>query len=145
MYLDSKILMAKSNDKELFILPKMANRHGLITGASGSGKTISLKVMAEGFSNLGVPVFLVDVKGDLAGTAKIGMPSENRLEKLQISGFTHQAFPVNFFDVFRKNGHPIKTTIMDIGPKLLSRMLELSDAQEGVLAIAFQIALDELD
>ena len=146
MYIDNKILMAKNSEKELFLLPKMANRHGLITGASGSGKTITLKVMAEGFSNASVPVFLVDVKGDLAGTAKQGIPNENifnRLDKLNITGFNHQAFPVTFFDVFRKNGHPIKTTIMDIGPKLLSRMLDLSDAQEGILAIAFQIAIDE--
>lgn len=146
MYIDNKILMAKNSEKELFLLPKMANRHGLITGASGSGKTISLKVMAEGFSNASVPVFLVDVKGDLAGTAKQGVPSENifnRLDKLNITGFNHQAFPVTFFDVFRKSGHPIKTKIMDIGPKLLSRMLDLSDAQEGILSIAFQIAIDE--
>lgn len=146
MYIDNKILMAKNNKQELFLLPKMANRHGLITGASGSGKTISLKVMAEGFSNASVPVFLVDVKGDLAGTAKIGIPNENifnRISKLNITDFKHQSFPVTFFDVFRKNGHPIKTTVMDIGPRLLSRMLDLSDAQEGILAIAFQIAIDE--
>ena len=146
MYIENKILMAKNSEKELYLLPKMANRHGLITGASGSGKTISLKVMAEGFSNASVPVFLVDVKGDLAGTAKQGIPNENifnRLDKLNISGFNHQSFPVTFFDVFRKNGHPIKTTITDIGPRLLSRMLDLSDAQEGILAIAFQIASDE--
>ncbi len=145
MYINNKILMAKNDSSELYLLPRMANRHGLITGASGSGKTITLKVMAEGFSSASVPVLLVDVKGDLAGTCKMGVANENiynRIEKLKLEGFKHQAFPVNFFDVFKKNGHPIRTTIADIGPRLLSRMLNLSDAQEGNLAIAFEIAKD---
>ena len=140
MYISDKILMAKNDTEELYLLPRMANRHGLITGASGSGKTITLKVMAEGFSSASVPVLLVDVKGDLAGTCKMGVPSENiynRVEKLKLDGFKHQAFPVTFFDVFKKSGHPIRTTIENIGPRLLSRMLNLSDAQEGNLAIAF--------
>lgn len=148
MYYNNKIYLGKNKDNntETYILPKMANRHGLITGASGSGKTISLKVMAESFSNAGVPVFLVDVKGDIAGTCKIGEPNENvdsRVEKLGLEGFNYQAFPVTFFDVFGKSGHPLRTTIEKIGPRLLSRMLGLSDAQEGILAIIFQIAKDE--
>lgn len=148
MYFNNKILMGKDvyNNVETYILPKMANRHGLITGASGSGKTISLKVMAESFSNAGVPVFLVDVKGDIAGTCKTGVSNENvdsRVKKLGLEGFNYQAFPVTFFDVFGKSGHPLRTTIEKIGSRLLSRMLGLTDAQEGILAIAFQIAKDE--
>ena len=124
----------------------MANRHGLITGASGSGKTTTVKVMAESFSAAGIPVFYVDVKGDLASICKRGEENQNiedRIQKLGIDDFMYQEFPTTFFDVFGKNGHPIRTTISDIGPRLLSIMLELSDAQEGVLAIVFQIAEDE--
>lgn len=146
MYINNKLLLGKNESKEMYLLPKMANRHGLITGASGSGKTISLKVMAESFSNAGVPVFLVDVKGDLAATCKMGDMNENvasRVENLKLEGFKPQAFPVTFFDVFKKNGHPLRTTISSIGPALLSRMLDLSDVQEGILAIIFQIAADE--
>ena len=146
MLKNNKLLIAKNDEKELCILPRMANRHGIITGASGSGKTTTVKVMAESFSAAGIPVFYVDVKGDLATICKEGTPSESidqRIKNLKLDDFTFQSFPVTFFDVFKKNGHPIRTTISDIGPRLLSVMLELSDAQEGVLAIAFQIAEDE--
>jgi len=146
MLKNNRLLIAKNDEKELCILPKMANRHGIITGASGSGKTTTVKVMAESFSAAGIPVFYVDVKGDLATICKEGTPSESidqRIKNLKLDDFTFQSFPVTFFDVFKKNGHPIRTTISDIGPRLLSVMLELSDAQEGVLAIAFQIAEDE--
>jgi len=146
MLREGKLLIAKNDKKELYIIPRMANRHGIITGASGSGKTTTVKVMAESFSAAGVPVFYVDVKGDLATICKAGTPSESidsRIKKLELEDFSFQSFPVTFFDVFKKNGHPIRTTISDIGPRLLSVMLELSDAQEGVLAIAFQIAEDE--
>ena len=146
MYLNNKLIIGKNENEELFIVPKMANRHGIITGASGSGKTTTVKVMAESFSSAGIPVFYVDVKGDLASIAKAGVENSNvdeRLKKLNIEGFNYQSFPTTFFDVFGKNGHPIRTTISDIGPRLLARMLELSDAQEGILAIIFQIAEDE--
>ena len=146
MFVDNKILIGKSNEKELFILPSMANRHGLITGASGSGKTITLKVMAESFSSNGVPVFLADVKGDLAGMCKPGTNNEKiqeRLTKLGINDkFTFEAFPTVFWDVYGKSGHPIRTTVSNVGSTILSRMLGLSDAQAGVLAIAFKIAKD---
>ena len=146
MYFNNKILVGKNDNKEANILLKMANRHGLITGASGSGKTITLKVLAESFSSAGVPVMLVDVKGDLAATCKLGEMNEKvqeRVDKLHLEGFEPKAFPVTFFDVFKKSGHPIRTTIKDIGSRLLARMLDLTEAQEGVLAIAFQISEDE--
>ena len=146
MYKNNKLVIGKNGDNELCILPKMSNRHGIITGASGSGKTTTVKVMAESFSSAGIPVFYVDVKGDLASICKPGEPNENvdkRVVSLKLDGFNYESFPVTFFDVFKKNGHPIRTTIESIGPRLLSIMLELSDAQEGVLAIVFQIAKDE--
>ena len=146
MYLNNKLIIGKNEKEELFIVPKMSNRHGIITGASGSGKTTTVKVMAETFSDAGIPVFYVDVKGDLASISKQGVENPNvdeRVKKLNLEGFKYQSFPTTFFDVFGKNGHPIRTTISDIGPRLLSRMLELSDAQEGILAIIFQIAEDE--
>ena len=146
MYINNKILIGKSNDKELAILLDKANHHGLITGASGSGKTITLKVMAESFSNAGVPVFLADVKGDIAGTCMPGTQSEKveeRLNNLKIKDFKYRGFPIHFWDVYGKKGHPIRTTVKDVGPTILSRMLGLSEAGEGVLAIAFKIAEDK--
>lgn len=146
MYINNKLLIGKNNEKEVFITPKVANRHGIITGASGSGKTITLKVMAESFSDASIPVFLVDVKGDLAGMCIKGVEDEKikkRIDDLNLENFSFKSFPTHFFDVYQKNGHPIRTTISNIGPKLLSRMLNLSDAQEGVLTIIFKIALDE--
>ena len=143
MLLDNKILIGKSNDKELYILPDKANRHGLITGASGSGKTITLKVMAESFSAAGVPVFLSDVKGDLAGMCKPGINNEkitDRLNKLGIvDKFTFESFPTIFWDVYGQGGHPIRTTVSSVGSTILSRMLGLTDAQTGVLSIGFKI------
>ena len=146
MYLNKKILVGKSDKKELGILLDKANRHGLITGASGSGKTITLKVMAESFSDAGVPVFLADVKGDLAGCAEIGEANENitsRLEKLGIKDFDFKSYPVRFWDLYGESGHPIRTKVSEVGPEILSIMLGLSEAQEGVLAICFKIAKDE--
>lgn len=143
MYVDNKILMGKNGDEELFIVPSVANRHGLITGASGSGKTITLKVMAESFSSMGVPVFLADVKGDLAGTCMPGEASEKvneRLQKLGIDNFEYKGFPVVFWDVFGRNGHPIRTPIQSVDTVILSRMLGLNEVQAGVLAIVFRIA-----
>ena len=145
MYLNNKVLIGKSGDKELSILLDKANRHGLITGASGSGKTITLKVMAESFSDAGVPVFLADVKGDLGATALPGEDSDSlreRLQKLKIENFEYKSFPVRFWDIFGEFGHPIRTTLDSVGPEILSMMLGLSEAQEGVLAIVFKIAKD---
>ena len=146
MYINNKILVGKNDKKECYLLPEKANRHGLITGASGSGKTITLKVLAESFSDCGVPVFLVDIKGDLAGMCLNGTPNPNidsRVENLKLENFNLKKYPTTFWDVYEKYGHPIRTTVDKVGSKLLSRMLNLSDAQEGVLAIAFKIAEDE--
>ncbi|MCM1371153.1 MAG: DUF853 domain-containing protein [Clostridium sp.] len=146
MYINNKILIGKNNDKDIYLLPKMANRHGIISGASGSGKTTTLKVLAESFSSCGVPVLLVDVKGDLAGMCLPGTQNENidkKIKELNIENFSFQNFPTVFWDVYEKDGHPIRTTVENIGSKLLSRMLNLSDAQEGVLTIVFKIAKEE--
>ena len=147
MYIDNRILVGKNAAlKELCILPNMANRHGLITGASGSGKTITLKVMAESFSNAGVPVFLADVKGDLAGTAYPGEVTpkiQERLDKLAITGFEAKSFPVRFWDLYGEAGHHLRATVKSLGPEVLSIILGLSEAQEGNLAVAFKIAEDE--
>lgn len=145
MYINNKILIGKNEEKELSIQLDKANRHGLITGASGSGKTITLKVMAESFSNAGVPVFLADVKGDIAGTGLIGETNESlekRLEKQNIENFEYQKFPVRFWDIFGVSGHPIRTTLNEVGPDILSMMLGLSEAQSGVLTIVYKIAED---
>ena len=146
MYLNNKILVGKSDTEELAILLDKANRHGLITGASGSGKTITLKVMAESFSDAGVPVFLADVKGDLAGTAKRGEESEaiiKRVEKLNIPEYDYKAYPVCFWDLYQHYGHALRVSIYDVGPQVLSIMLGLSEVQEGVLTIIYRIAKDE--
>ena len=145
MLKDNKVLIGKSGDKELSILLDKANRHGLITGASGSGKTITLKVMAESFSDAGVPVFLADVKGDIAGTALAGETNESlqkRLQKLEINNFEFKSFPVCYWDVFGEYGHPIRASLDSVGPEILSMMLGLNETQEGTLAIAFKIAKD---
>ncbi len=146
MYLNNKILVGKNGDIETCILPQKANRHGLITGASGTGKTITSKVMAESFSDAGVPVFMADVKGDLSGTAEIGEMNDNikgRVEKLKIDEFDVKEFPVRFWDIYQQNGHPIRFKVSDVGPNVLSIMLGLSEAQEGVLNLTFKIAEDE--
>ena len=146
MYIDNTVLIGKNSKEELFITPSMANRHGLITGASGSGKTITLKVMAESFSSMGVPVFLADIKGDLSGTCMPGESNEKiqeRLTSIGIENFDFKGFPVVFWDVFAKSGHPIRTTLQEIGSTILSRMLGLNETQEGVLAIVFKIAKEQ--
>lgn len=146
MYKNDKLLVGKNSKKEVYLLPKMANRHGIITGASGSGKTITLKVMAESFSKAGVPVFLVDVKGDLAGMPFKGEENDNikkRIEALGIDDFTFEGFPTTYYDVYGKLGHPIRTTVSSVGPRLLSRMLDLTDTQEEILGVVFKISEDE--
>ncbi len=146
MLKDGRILVGKGRT-ECFILPSMANRHGLIAGATGTGKTITLKVMAESFSDLGVPVFLADVKGDLAGCVKPG--DFSAIEKRVISlgmdaeSFPMKRFPVRFWDVFGEGGHPVRTTVSEMGPTLLARLLGLTEVQTGVLAIVFRVADDK--
>jgi len=127
----------------LGILPDMANRHGLIAGATGTGKTVSLRVLAERFSDIGVPVFMADVKGDLSGMAKPGGEHEKvaaRVQELSLSGFSYREFPVIFWDVFGDQGHPVRTTVSDMGPLLLSRILDLNETQSDVLTMIFRIA-----
>lgn len=138
------LLIAKEK-KEHFLLPKMSNRHGLITGATGTGKTVTLQVMAENFSSIGVPVFVADVKGDLAGISQPGIPAQKileRIEKLSLSDFKFSGSPVVFWDVFGEQGHPLRATISDMGPLLLSRLLNLNEIQSGVLSLVFKIADD---
>jgi hypothetical protein len=127
------------------LLPKYGNRHGLVAGATGTGKTVSLMVLAEGFSRLGVPVFMADVKGDVAGLAMAGTPNERiaqRVAEMAITDHRFEANPVVLWDLFGKSGHPVRTTISEMGPRLLSRILELNDTQSGVLEIAFKLADD---
>lgn len=136
----------KNSNQSVNLLGSMANRHGLVTGATGTGKTVTLQVLAEGFSRLGVSVFATDVKGDLSGIAAPATQSDKlkeRIEKLKIDGFTPRACPVVFWDLYGKNGHQVRTSIEDIGALLLSHLLELNDTQAGVLQIAFKLAEDE--
>ena len=135
--------MDRSGEQAVHLLARYGNRHGLVAGATGTGKTVSLMVLAEGFSRLGVPVFLADVKGDVAGLALPGSPSEKLLERAAqtgVEGFTNEANPVLFWDLLGKLGHPVRTTVSEMGPGLLARILELNDTQSGVLEIAFQFA-----
>lgn len=139
------ILIAKNEKQELHLLPHMANRHGLITGATGTGKTVTLQTLAESFSRMGVPVFLSDIKGDLSGLSKAGGGNAKVTERvalLKLENFTHRAFPVTFWDVFGKQGHPLRATISDMGPLLIGRMLNLNEVQQGVMALVFKIADD---
>ena len=130
----------------LGLLPRMANRHGLITGATGTGKTVTLRVLAEQFSRIGVPVFMADVKGDLSGLAKAGGDHPKVMERVATLGlqdFQPQAFPVVFWDLFGEQGHPVRTTVSEMGPLLLSRLLDLNPTQAGVLTLVFKIADDQ--
>ncbi|HEX6944403.1 MAG TPA: helicase HerA-like domain-containing protein [Gemmatimonadaceae bacterium] len=139
------LIIARAGTTDLALLPAFSNRHGCITGATGTGKTISLQVIAEQFSRIGVPVFLADVKGDLSGIAKSGAPSEKlnaRLEKLGLPVPAFAGCPVTFWDVFGEQGHPVRATISDMGPLLLARLLSLNETQEGVLTMAFRVADD---
>jgi DNA helicase HerA-like ATPase len=139
------LAQAEGESSPIELRPALANRHGLITGATGTGKTVTLQTMAEGFSRIGVPVFMADVKGDLSGLAAPGQNSakfQQRLDALKITDWTPQAFPVVFWDVFGENGHPVRATISDMGPILLARLLNLNDTQAGVLQLAFKIADD---
>jgi DNA helicase HerA-like ATPase len=137
--------IARNADGELSLLPGFANRHGLITGATGTGKTVTLQVIAERLSGIGVPVFMADVKGDLAGISEPGAPSEKLTARLKAIGADVPGFagcPVVLWDVFGEQGHPVRATISDLGPLLLARILDLNETQEGVLALVFKVADD---
>jgi DNA helicase HerA-like ATPase len=140
------ILVAKKDSKDdgAFLLPQMGNRHGVITGATGTGKTVTLQRLAEGFSALGVPVFMADIKGDLTGVTQPGGGNPKVDERNKLLGVTptFEGFPATLWDVFQKQGHPLRATVSEMGPLLISRMLQLNDTQEGVLAIAFKYADD---
>jgi DNA helicase HerA-like ATPase len=140
----SPLLIAKGKT-DIFLLPKMANRHGLVAGATGTGKTVTLRVLAEQFSQIGVPVFMADVKGDLSGLPFPGGENPKvteRVSKLGLKDFSFEDYPVAFWDVFGEQGHPVRTTISEMGPLLLSRILSLNEIQSGVLSITFKIADD---
>ena len=142
----TKTHLVGKGENELFIIPKMANRHGLIAGATGTGKTVTLQVLAENFSKIGVPVLLSDVKGDLSGISKAGKEHPKiteRINTIGISDFNLEGNPVMFWDVFGELGHPVRTTISEMGPLLLSRLLNLNDTQTGVLTLIFRIADDD--
>jgi len=140
------ILIAQHGDVQCFLRPDKANRHGLITGATGTGKTITLQTLAEGFSRIGVPVFLADVKGDLTGISQAGSIGDKLAKVIKERGLptpTAMACPATLWDVFGEQGHPVRATISDMGPLLLGRMLNLNDTQEGVLQLVFKIADDQ--
>ena len=139
------LIIAHAGDTELGLLPALANRHGCITGATGTGKTVTLQVLAEHFSRIGVPVFMADVKGDLTGIAEPGTLSDRmktRLRSLGLSEPKWQGSPVTLWDVWGEQGHPIRATVSDMGPLLMARLLDLNDTQEGVLAVTFKVADD---
>ncbi len=143
---DNEILLGGNGTAQIKLNAGMANRHGLITGATGTGKTVTLQVLAESFSRLGVPVFTADVKGDLSGLAGAGNPHPKIDERLQYIGIDNHSFeasPTVFWDVFGKQGHPVRTTVSEMGPTLLSNLLELNETQEGVMQVAFSVADDE--
>ena len=148
MFYQEKIWLGSSEEKKVFLYPQMANRHGMIAGATGTGKTVTLKVMAESFSSMGVPVFMADVKGDLAGLCRPGEEegsARERAEQLGLfqEGFDFTSYPVTFWDIYGKKGMPLRTTISEMGPLLLSRILELNETQSDILTIIFKIADDE--
>jgi hypothetical protein len=141
-----KLFLGKSKSGPECLELKLANRHGLVTGATGTGKTVSLQVMAEGFSAAGVPVFAADIKGDLSGISSMGEPKPHlakRAQEIGLDDWSNTSFPTIFWDLFGEQGHPIRATVQDMGPLLLSRLMELNETQEGVLNILFRVAADE--
>ena len=139
------LLIAKNAATDLFLLPQMANRHGLVTGATGTGKTVTLQTLAEHFSSIGVPCFMSDVKGDLSGVSQPGGSNAKvaeRVETLKLEGFSYQGYPVTLWDPFGEAGHPVRATVSDMGPLLLGRMLDLNETQSGVLNLVFKVADD---
>jgi DNA helicase HerA-like ATPase len=144
--MDSGLLLGGSESGQVFLDPRFANRHGLIAGATGTGKTVTLQVLAEAFSDIGVPVFLADVKGDLSGLSQGGQPHpkiQERIDRIGISGYRQAAYPVAFWDLFGQAGTPIRTTLSEMGPQLLARLLDLNETQEGVLTLVYQYADDQ--
>ena len=144
MYLQSehKVWLA-TGETPVYLEPSMANRHGLIAGATGTGKTVTLKVLAESFSDMGVPVFLADIKGDLSGMCETGVETKHirrSIDNMKLENFTYSACPVRFWDVYGKLGLPVRTTISEMGPELIARLLGLNDTQTGILRIVFRIA-----
>jgi DNA helicase HerA-like ATPase len=143
--MSTSLLIAKNQEKELTLLSNLANRHGCITGATGTGKTVTLQTVAQALSDIGVPVFMADVKGDLSGLAQAGSATgriKQRLEHLKLEEPAWAGCPVTFWDVFGEKGHPVRATVSDLGPVLLARMLNLNDIQQGVLQLVFKIADD---
>lgn len=141
-----QLLIGGRNGQQVLLDASMANRHGLIAGATGTGKTVTLQALAEGFSRIGVPVFMADIKGDLSGISQSGSPHkeiERRIKEINISGYAQRGSPTLFWDIFGRNGHPVRTTISDMGPLLLTNLLDLNETQSGVLYAAFRIADDE--
>jgi len=139
------MLIARNAATDLLLLPQMANRHGLITGATGTGKTVTLQTLAEHFSRIGVPCFMSDVKGDLSGISQAGGGNAKvteRVEALKLEGFSYQGYPVSLWDPFGASGHPVRATVSDMGPLLLGRMLDLNETQSGVLNLVFKVADD---
>jgi DNA helicase HerA-like ATPase len=139
------LVIAKSGELDLVLLPQMANRHGLVTGATGTGKTVTLQTLAEHFSAIGVPCFMSDVKGDLSGISQPGGGNPKvaeRVAQLKLEGFVHQGYPVTLWDPFGEAGHPVRATVSDMGPLLLGRMLDLNETQGGVLNLVFKVADD---
>ncbi len=139
------LLVARNATADLVLLPQMANRHGLVTGATGTGKTVTLQTLAEHFSSIGVPCFMSDVKGDLSGVSQPGGSNAKvaeRVESLKLEGFAYQGYPVTLWDPFGTAGHPVRATVSDMGPLLLGRMLDLNDTQSGVLNLVFKVADD---
>lgn len=144
---DKRAFIAINDEAEVCLIPKMANRHGLITGATGTGKTVTLQTLSETFSEMGVPVFAADMKGDLSGVAKAGGNKESVTKRvegygLSAKGFEYKAFPVRFWDVFGEQGHPVRTTVTEMGPLLLERLLQLNETQGAILSMVFKIADD---
>lgn len=148
MFHDNKIWIGLARDKKVSILPKMANRHGLIAGATGTGKTVTLKVLAESFSDAGVPVFFADIKGDLSGMCKPGADSEDMQKRIERFGlaetdFRFKDYPTTFWDIYGENGIPLRTTVSEMGPILLSKLMDLNDTQADILTCLFKMADDE--
>ena len=148
MFYEEKIWIGNAGDRKVAILPKMANRHGLIAGATGTGKTVTLKVLAESFSDAGVPVFLADIKGDLSGMCKPGTDSEDMQERikrfgLDQTGFSYKDYPTVFWDIYAKSGIPLRTTVSEMGPILLAKLMNLNDTQADIMTCLFKMADDE--
>ena len=146
MFIDNAVYAANAQGKKIYLLPKMANRHGLITGATGTGKTVTMKVLAESFSDMGVPVFLADVKGDVSGLSEPGVDSEGMQKRIQrfdlTSCWSYRPFPVAFWDIFGEKGIPIRIKVSDMGPLMFSRLLGLTEVQTGILHIVYRVADD---